>query len=133
MTINGWIMFIIISILFIAFGIFIAYMFYDDNNIVGTIITIVILVGVIFGLYFGMHWYYTNTASGQRALVDQKSELNSGIERVINVYTADGNLIATYEGKIDIDTNDGGYVKFDFNGKRYIYYNCFVETIADIN
>lgn len=34
---------------------------------------------------------------------------------------------------IDIDTNDGGYVKFDFNGKRYIYYNCFVESIADID
>lgn len=41
--------------------------------------------------------------------------------------------LATYEGKIDIDTNDGGYVKFDFNGKRYIYYNCFVESIADID
>lgn len=28
---------------------------------------------------------------------------------------------------------DGEYVKFDFDGKRYIYYNCFVESIADIN
>lgn len=41
--------------------------------------------------------------------------------------------LATYEGKIDIETNDGGYVKFDFDGKRYIYYNCFVESIADID
>ena len=41
--------------------------------------------------------------------------------------------LATYNGKIDIETNDGGYVKFDFNGKRYIYYNCFVESIADID
>lgn len=48
-------------------------------------------------------------------------------------YTADGDVIATYQGKIDIDTNDGGYVKFDYDGKRYIYYNCFVESIADIN
>ena len=47
--------------------------------------------------------------------------------------TADGKELAAYEGKIDIDTNDGGYVKFDFNGKRYIYYNCFVESIADID
>ena len=31
------------------------------------------------------------------------------------------------------ETNNGGYVKFDFNGKRYIYYNCFVESIADID
>ena len=47
--------------------------------------------------------------------------------------SGDGKELATYEGKIDIDTNDGGYVKFDFNGKRYIYYNCFVESIADID
>ena len=58
---------------------------------------------------------------------------NGGMQRTITVYTADGKELATYKGKIDIDTNDGGYVKFDFNGKRYIYYNCFVESIADID
>ena len=58
---------------------------------------------------------------------------NGGMQRTITVYTADGKELATYEGKIDIDINDGGYVKFDFNGKRYIYYNCFVESIADID
>jgi hypothetical protein len=42
-----------------------------------------------------------------------------------------GKIIASYEGRIDIETNDGGYVKFDYDGKRYVYYNCFVETIAD--
>ena len=47
--------------------------------------------------------------------------------------TADGKKLATYEGKIDIETNDGGYVKFDYKGKRYMYYNCFVESIADID
>ena len=45
---------------------------------------------------------------------------------------ANRDIIATYTGKIDIDQNDGGYVKFDFERKRYIYYNCFVETIANI-
>lgn len=82
---------------------------------------------------FGMKWYFNNTASGQRALTDQKSELANGLERTINVYTANGDLFVSYNGKIDIDTNDGGYVKFDFEGKRYVYYNCFVETIAEIN
>ena len=61
-----------------------------------------------------------------------KSDFGNGLERTINVYTADGEIIASYSGKIDIETNDGGYVKFDLDGKRYIYYNCFVETIADI-
>ena len=91
-----------------------------------------ICILLIAGVFFGMRWYFNNTASGQRALIDQKSNLSNGMDRIINVYTANGDLIATYEGQIDIDTNDGGYVKFDFEGKRYIYYNCFIETIAEI-
>lgn len=70
-------------------------------------------------------------ASMDRACTDVKSDLNGGLDRVINVYTADGELLAHYEGKIDIAASEGGYVKFDHDGKRYIYYNCFVETIAD--
>ena len=80
---------------------------------------------------------FTMTATGcsscSRAIIDLKSDIGNGMEREINVYTANGDLLAHYEGKIDIETNDGGYVKFDLDGKRYIYYNCFVETIADID
>ena len=74
----------------------------------------------------------TGCSSCSRMYVDLKSAITNGLDRPINVYTANGDLIATYSGKIDIDTNDGGYVKFDFEGKRYVYYNCFVETIANI-
>lgn len=126
MTIGGWILFGILA--FFILGIGLMFMIMEDIKIsfpISIVITILILIGML--------WYYGNTASGQRAFVDQKSELNNGIERVINVYTANGDMIASYEGKIDIDTNDGGYVKFDFQGKRYIYYNCFIETIADID
>ena len=75
----------------------------------------------------------TGCASWDRAVTDMKSDVNGGMQRTITVYTADGKELATYVGKIDIKTNDGEYVKFDFDGKRYIYYNCFVESIADIN
>lgn len=94
--------------------------------------TIVLALALIIALYAGFHWYFTSTASGQRALIDQKSELNNGLDRHITVYTANGDVLAEYEGRIDIEANDGGYIKFDFEGKRYIYYNCFVESIADI-
>lgn len=73
----------------------------------------------------------TGCASMDRACTDIKSDLNNGMQREINVYTANGDLLAHYEGKIDIEHNDGGYVKFDLEDKRYIYYNCFVETIAE--
>lgn len=74
----------------------------------------------------------TGCSSCNRMMVDMKSDMGGGLQREINVYTADGKLLANYTGKIDIETNDGGYVKFDLDGKRYIYYNCFVETIAEI-
>ena len=89
----------------------------------------ILAVALGLTLCFGM----TGCASWDRMVTDMKSDVKGGMQRTITVYTADGKELATYEGKIDIDTNDGGYVKFDFNGKRYIYYNCFVESIADIN
>ena len=89
------------------------------------------IIAIVLAVFI-MTFSFVGCASWQRAKNDLKSEIRGGLHRVINVYTADGKLLATYEGKIDIDTNDGGYVKFDFNGKRYIYYNCFVETIAEL-
>lgn len=132
MTIGGWIGFIVIVLFVGGLGGWIAYLFFDSEYTIWGIVTIIIALAIIVGSFLGLRWYFNNTASGQRALVDQKSDFNNGVERVVNVYTANGDLIAQYSGHIDIDTNDGGYVKFDFEGKRYIYYNCFVETIAEI-
>ena len=55
--------------------------------------------------------------------------MNGGLERIINIYALDGKLIATYEGKIDIDDNSNGSVMFDLDGKRYVYYNAIIEVI----
>lgn len=74
---------------------------------------------------------FSGCASTGRFIVDMKSDIGGGLYRTINVYTVNGDLMATYTGKIDIEQADG-YIKFDYDGKRYIYYNCFVETVADI-
>ena len=129
MTIGGWVIFAIFAILVLCFGITGAYLI---ENIPGKIISVVVATLLILGLFFGMRWYFQNTASGQRALTDQKSNLDNGLERTVTIYTADGEIIAQYTGKIDIEGNDGGYVLFDYEGKRYTYYNCFVESIAEI-
>ena len=128
MTIVGWILFIIFALCFIFLGI---YGLTECETVAGKAISIT--AGIVAILLCGMFWHFESTASGQRALVDQKSDFNNGLERTITVYTADGNIIATYSGTIDIEGNDGGYVIFDYNGKRYTYYNCFVESIADID
>lgn len=129
MTIGGWIIFLFIAVCLIAFGV---YMAVCAETLAARIATPIICGVICIVLLIGMLWYYNNTASGQRALVDQESELSNGMERVIRVYTANGDLIAEFEGKIDIEGNDGGYVLFDYQGKRYTYYNCFVESIAEI-
>ena len=126
MTITAWILFALIAF-GIAFGVFIVGEAGDWSTAV-TVIIAVVLIAAVFG---GMWWYYHNTASGSRALIDQQADLRRGLDRVITVYTADGHEIARYEGKIDIES-ENSYVKFDFEGKRYIYYNCFVETIATL-
>ena len=97
----------------------------DKKFTISTIIGVVVLVLVV-------GYFIFNSQGCQRTIVDFKSNFGGGLNRTINVYTADGRKLATYSGKIDLGENNGGYVKFDYDGKRYIYYNCFVESIADI-
>lgn len=129
MTVGAWAVFVVI----IFFCVLVCFEVLNGFRATSfKVITVVVAILIITGTFFGFEWFFGNTATGQRMLVDQKSELNNGIERTVTVYTAEGDVIARYEGKIDIESNDGGYVKFDFEGNRYIYYNCFVETIARI-
>lgn len=92
------------------------------------------LAAIILTVLFltSMSWCYNSVASTVCADVDMDAEKNNGIERTITVYTADGKVIAQYTGEIGIEWNDGGYVLFDYDGKRHTYYNCFVESVADI-
>ena len=128
MTIAGWIGYglIVLAIAGIVLRICI------DCDIVARIVIIVIGIVLAVALLIGVLAYFQHTESGRRAIVDEKSNLGGGIERTITVYTANGDVLASYTGKIDIADADGGYVKFDYDGKRYIYYNCFVETIAEL-
>ena len=129
MTITGWVLFALLAFII---GVFVVVAFMMFDSVAAKSISVIVGVLLIFALLFGMFWYFNNTASGKRELLDQKSNFNNGIERTVTVYNANGEVIAQYTGKIDIGTNNGGYVKFDFEGKRYIYYNCFIETIAEI-
>ena len=129
MTIGAWVGFGFIALCIVG-GCILAITCIENNA--GKALVIIFALFIIIAILLGMRWWFGNTAAGRRALTDEKSNLKNGIERVITVYTADGKELAKYKGKIDIEANDGGYIKFDFDGKRYIYYNCFVESIAEI-
>lgn len=126
MTISGIIGCIIFGLVICVGGIA-AYSAFDVPK--GLVIAAVIVLIVL--LVVGAYLYFNHTASGIRALTDERAELQNGLNRTITIYTADGTVLKQYKGKIDIE-QDQGYVKFDWNGKRYIYYNCYVETIADL-
>lgn len=137
MTIKGWAIFGIVTACVIVFTA-VAFLFVNENMArskkrIFTSLGVVLVAGsLIIGAFAGLHWYYTETAEGRRAVIDQQSNINNGLERTINILNADGEVIRTYTGVIDIEGNDGGYVVFDYNGKRYTYYNCYLESIADI-
>ena len=84
---------------------------------------LLIVIGFLSGAFL------CSCASLERAQKSWSSDMNSGLERTINIYALDGKLIATYEGKIDIDDNSNGSVMFDLDGKRYVYYNAIIEVI----
>ncbi len=94
--------------------------------------TIIMAAVVVAIVLFGI-WYFTGTASGKRTVNDLKSDFGNGLERTITVYTADGKVIDEFHGNIDMEGNDGGYVLFEFEGKRYTYYNCFVKSVAELD
>lgn len=84
---------------------------------------------VVFALLIVSLFMFGGCASCSRSLKSCSSDISGGLYRTINVYSLDGKLLATYEGKIDIDNNENGSVMFDLDGKRYVYYNAIVEII----
>lgn len=68
-------------------------------------------------------------SSCDRTVKDIGSDINGGLNRTVKVYDFNGRVITTYKGKIDLEPNDSGVVKFELDGKRYMYYNAFVEVI----
>ena len=68
------------------------------------------------------------TASCQRNWKDVESNWGGGLNREVNIYSLDGTLIASHEGKIDIEDRENS-ILFDMEGKRYIYYNAIIEVV----
>ena len=133
MTIGSIISIVIGGLVLIGGIILSAYMFNDGETGVGAgilIISIVLAAALII-----TPCVYSNTEVGKRALKDQQSNFNNGIEREVKVYDVSGELIEQYEGKFDIEvSNKSGtpYVLFDDEqGKRHIIYYTTGTIIVD--
>ncbi len=128
MTINGWIAFVILAFIIISAGLLIGAI---SESGVG--ITIGGLIGVIISLFIlmGMHWYYGNTQSGARAMKSQESNFNNGIQRKVTVFDMEGDVIAEYEGRFDIEYDDDRILFDDENGLRHIIYYPTGTVLVD--
>lgn len=125
MTMFEW----LISGFFVFVLLLVAYGTWDDptNSKCKTIVTLTIcfVFIIVVCICVGFRLYST-----KKVIADNNSVY--GLNRTITVYTADGEKIVTYKGKIDIKEKGDGYLLFDYKGKEYRYYNCFVESIAEI-
>lgn len=78
-----------------------------------------ILTGI---LLIGCCFMSTGCASWERKKKNWSSELGNGLDRIVRVYSATGELIETYEGKFDIDYDSNRVLFDDENGNRHCVY-----------
>lgn len=131
MTIGCWVA--IIGLVALASGLVVGVILCSGDNTGEGIAVIIISVLIGLGCVFEAA-IYSRTEAGKRALKDQQSNFGGGIERIVEVYDVNGELVKTYEGKFDIETNaDGKYIIFDDeNNKRHqIYYTTGTVCIEE--
>ncbi len=135
MTIGGYVLAIIISVVLLGIGIGVCFSCFDDRRYqTAGVITLIAAIALTILTWVGMRWYYQNTATGQRALKTQKSELNNGIERIIVVYDMNGQIIEKYEGKFDIEYKDERIMFDDKDGNRHIiYFKTGTVIVHEVN
>lgn len=119
----------IVFLVFLGFvGIIASVMGFVTDTKVG-IITLLVCLIFFIGTLFGFKWYYGSTASGMRALKDQESNFNQGLNREITITAEDGREIYHYKGKCDIETQDR-YILFEGDdGLRRTIYWGITDTI----
>lgn len=101
-----------------------------DSNLGKVGLTAAILI-VAIGLSGITFWHLYYTESGKRAQKTFYSEVGGGLYRVVKVYDMDGEQIAEYKGKFDVEehqTEGVTKIKFDLDGERHIIY-CSTGTV----
>ena len=125
MTVGMWVLFGVVMVV----GLIIAAVCWAEESITGAVITLLITAIITCGICWGGHWYCGSTAEGIRAMKDQQSNFDNGLNREITITAEDGREIFYYKGKCDIEHNDG-YILFETeNGKRMMIYYGITDTI----
>lgn len=132
-TLLDWILFGIVFACMICVVIFMIVEKVEAKyKIIALIIELVLLVAMVGGCAA----YHTKTESGKRSLKTWQSETTGGIDRTVTVYDINGEEVAKYSGRFDVEeSSQEGVVKikFDCNGKRHIIYAQTGTVLIDEN
>ena len=97
------------------------------KNFKRQIMMVVALIALCFALC-------SCTEGCARSCKDINSNYNGGLHRTVKVYDIDGELVAEYTGKFDIETDHSTYILWDDEmGKRHIIYFSTFNVIIDEN
>lgn len=132
-TLLDWILFGIVFACMIGVIIF---MIVEKVEAKYKIIALIIEVVLIVAMVGGCAAYNTKTESGKRSLKTWQSETSGGIDRTVTVYDINGEEVAKYTGRFDVEeSSQEGVVKikFDCDGKRHIIYAQTGTVLIDEN
>ena len=132
-TLYDWIIFGILLACMIGVIIF---MIIENVEAKYKIIALIIEVVLIVAVVGGCAAYHTKTESGKRIIKTWQSETSGGIDRTVTVYDINGEEVAKYTGRFDVEeSSQEGVVKikFDCNGKRHIIYAQTGTVLIDEN
>lgn len=73
---------------------------------VGYIAFFLLSAFIIWAGIAGGNWWLNNTASGIRTQVNWQAEMQIGLHRSIQVFTATGELVYEYVGRFDVEQNN---------------------------
>lgn len=127
--IGSWILIIFLMVCGIVGAI--ASIVFCESKIFRVGLTVAILI-IAIGLSGVTFWHLYYTESGKRAQKTFRSEVDGGLYRVVKVYDMQGEQIAEYKGKFDVEeyqTEGVTKIKFDSNGERHIIY-CSTGTVV---
>ena len=102
------------------------------TKVIVLLMELVLMIAVVGGCAI----YNTRTESGKRHIKSWESETSGGIDRTITVYDIEGEEVAKYSGRFDIEeSSQEGVVKikFDCDGKRHIIYAQTGTVLIDEN
>lgn len=120
---------IILGVIFLVGAIVATYFAFDSCDDKGKIIPIVIAVLCAVALIVTIFVGINGTENGKRWKKDLNSEFNGGLQRTITCYNQYGDVLRVYEGKMDIQTNEGNKIVFVMDNQKYMVYKGDFDTV----